>query len=570
MVGERLGRFAASIKDGFEDVVELVDDKIEKPIILDIKGMKQAGGECAKEARKTSRLCTTTVSKAQQMVEFGKSLQQTLEEVSDGDNKISAETFATIKDLIDGDQMKASWKLATELDDLALKCVEHSVRMIDSMEKGIDTLPDILEDRLDNKMEQAQREGSRDGDPELRDVSPDIEQLEKAVKEVEEVNLFTVMSSGQQAFRGLTSKGQVCFELFDTIKDFSVSVAEVAGAIENFKLGNMIGKIRDLVKDIWRCLRLSDLIKAFAQSVGKLIKWIISLFQKVSDKLSKIWGALAKAKDTMVDIIEYVLASLKLCDDAKDHSRSLVSSCDDVTSHMGNIATLNKDSIGSIKELADGDEIKAMIRLATTLDDVIMDCIKKVIEMIQKVTKGFRELPGVLLEGMPEDAEVEDDDPEPADVEDDVEEMNKARALIEEAGPMDTVKSSQEGFCNVKEKFGKCQDMITSSRSFAESCKGNIDSFTGTWDLKNAMSHLIEMKRLVRLGEMMKQFAEEIHRLVQATIEVMNAALNKIKNIDLVPDVLEDAVGSLQIDGHRLKKVGIDGSRIKKLGNMFK
>jgi chemotaxis regulatin CheY-phosphate phosphatase CheZ len=237
---------------------------------------------------------------------------------------------------------------------------------------------------------------------------------------------------------------------------------------------------------------------------------------------------------------------------------------------MGNIATLNKDSIGSIKELADGDEIKAMIRLATTLDDVIMDCIKKVIEMIQKVTKGFRELPGVLLEGMPEDAEVEDDDPEPADVEDDVEEMNKARALIEEAGPMDTVKSSQEGFCNVKEKFGKCQDMITSSRSFAESCKGNIDSFTGTWDLKNAMSHLIEMKRLVRLGEMMKQFAEEIHRLVQATIEVMNAALNKIKNIDLVPDVLEDAVGSLQIDGHRLKKVGIDGSRIKKLGNMFK
>ena len=66
----------------------------------------------------------------------------------------------------------------------------------------------------------------------------------------------------------------------------------------------MIGKIRDLVKDIWRCLRLSDLIKAFAQAVGKLIKWIISLFQKVSDKLSKIWGALAKAKDCMADLVQ--------------------------------------------------------------------------------------------------------------------------------------------------------------------------------------------------------------------------------------------------------------------------
>ena len=64
----------------------------------------------------------------------------------------------------------------------------------------------------------------------MRDVAPDIEELERAVKDVEEVNLFTVMSSGKQAFRGLTDKGQVCFELFDTIKDFSVSVAGVAGA----------------------------------------------------------------------------------------------------------------------------------------------------------------------------------------------------------------------------------------------------------------------------------------------------------------------------------------------------
>ena len=220
------------------------------------------------------------------MVDFGKNLQQTLIEVSDGDNKISAETFATIKDLIDGDQMKASWKLATELDDLALECVDHSVKMMDAMEKGIDTLPDILEDRIDNKMEKAQKEGSRDGDPELRDVAPDIEELERAVKEVEEVNLFTVMSSGQQAFRGLTEKGQVCFELFDTIKDFSESVAGVAGAIENFKLGNMIGKIRDLVKDIWRCLRLSDLIKSFAQAVGKLIKGIISRNQVLGTSLA--------------------------------------------------------------------------------------------------------------------------------------------------------------------------------------------------------------------------------------------------------------------------------------------
>ena len=186
--------------------------------------------------------------------------------------------------------------------------------------------------------------------------------------------------------------------------------------------------------------------------------------------------------------------------------------------------------------------------------------------MIQKVTEGFAELPNVLVEGMPEKAGTEEDDPEDADVERDVQEMNASRSLIVEAGMRDTIKTSRDGFCGVKDKFAKCQDMISSSRNFAEKCHGTIDSFMGTWDLQTAMSHLIEMKRLIRLGELMQQFANEIHRLVTATIEVMRAGLDKIKSIDLVPDALEDAVDSLKIDGHRLQNVGIDGSRLKKVG----
>ena len=543
--------------------------------------MKRAGAKCADTAQETSTLCDTTVTKARQMVEFGMAMNQTLLDVDEGG--LSANKFATIQGLCSGDKLKSAWKLATELDDLAIQCVNQSVEMIDSIEKGIETLPDIFEDRIDQNLEQATKEGSRQGDPELRDISPDMEELERAVKNIEEVNLFTVMKSGKEAFHGLVEKGGICFELFGTIQSFANDVSGVAYAIANFQLGAMIGKIRDLVKDIWRCLRLSDLIRSFARAIGKLIKWIISLFRSVSEKLSSVWGALAYAKDCLSEIIQYILDSMKLCDDVQSKSITLVDTCSEVKGHLGNITQLNRASYQSIKDLADGDEIQSMIRLATNMDDIILEAVKKVIEMIKKVTDGYRNLPDVITEGMPDDAGKEEHDPEPASVDEDIQELSTTRGAIEEASALEVVHKSNDGLSNISAKILKCQDMISSSRGFAENCNTTIDSFMGVWDLETAMAHLIEMKRLVNLGEMLQQFAQEIKRLVMATVEVMKTILEKLKHIDFVPDQLEDAVENIRdslkdakidghrlkeagIDGHRLKKVGIDGSRIKGLG----
>jgi hypothetical protein len=64
----------------------------------------------------------------------------------------------------------------------------------------------------------------------------------------------------------------------------------------------------------------------------------------------------------------------------------------------------------------------------------------------------------------------------------------------------------------------------------------------GVWDLPTAMDHLLEMCRLVKLGELMKQFAEQIMKLVRANIAVLQAALEKIRNFDVVPDAIEDKI----------------------------
>jgi hypothetical protein len=104
------------------------------------------------------------------------------------------------------------------------------------------------------------------------------------------------------------------------------------------------------------------------------------------------------------------------------------------------------------------------------------------------------------------------------------------------------VQASSDAFLGVERKIGVCRDMIASSRGFAENCNSTIDSCMGVWDLPTAMDHLLEMCRLVKLGELMKQFAEQIMKLVRANIAVLKAALEKIRNFDVVPDAIEDKI----------------------------
>jgi ubiquinone biosynthesis protein COQ9 len=64
----------------------------------------------------------------------------------------------------------------------------------------------------------------------------------------------------------------------------------------------------------------------------------------------------------------------------------------------------------------------------------------------------------------------------------------------------------------------------------------------GVWDLPTAMDHLLEMCHLVKQGDLMKQFTEQIMKLVQANIAVLKAALEKICNFDVVPDAIKDKI----------------------------
>lgn len=527
---EKVNNLADSIKDKVDD--------IDKPIIIDVKAIKRAGSDCLESAKQTSELCSSTIEKARQMSSFGDDVRRTLDSFSGG---VDAETFETIRDLIDGDKVRAATVLARDVDVLAVSCVEKSVDMIDAMERGVDALPDFIENRIEDKLERAVEKGSRDGDPDLPNVESDIKELTNRIDAVEKVNLFTIMKSGIEAFQSLSTKGDLCRTMFRTIKDFAQSVSEVAESIKSFDFGSSIGKIKSLVKDLWRCLRLSSLIKAFSESVGKLIRYIVRLFRASSSRLGSIWGSLSHAKEVMKKCLSQVLDANRLTDEARSKSTDLITTSDDITTKLKSVTEFNRGSITSAVDLLDGSEIRAALDIATDMDDTLLGCVKSVLEMIKSVKEGVSSLPEVLQEGMPSDAGSDENDPAPADLARDVQDVERCCQDVEGANPLSALATCVEGFTKVHDESIVCRDLIDSSQTFSSGCKDAIESFLGVWDLETAADRLLKMSRLAKLGEMLDQYAEEVMKLVKATIKLIKAIMVKIKGMN-ANDVAKDAI----------------------------
>ena len=96
-----------------------------------------------------------------------------------------------------------------------------------------------------------------------------------------------------------------------------------------------------------------------------------------------------------------------------------------------------------------------------------------------------------------------------------------------------------------------------------------IESFMGVWDIQSAIDKIQEMCRIVKLGEMMKQFASQIKRLLMAVIDLMKASIDKFKSVALtdlnignIAQQASDLVQNLNLDD--LSKVNLG-----KLGSFF-
>ena len=73
-------------------------------------------------------------------------------------------------------------------------------------------------------MKRASSKGAKNGDPELPDIDQSVNDMKQLVKDIKDVNLFTVVKSGSAAFDGLRKNGELSSKMFTSIKNFACDV----------------------------------------------------------------------------------------------------------------------------------------------------------------------------------------------------------------------------------------------------------------------------------------------------------------------------------------------------------
>mmetsp|Transcript_21989 Transcript_21989/g.32477 ORF Transcript_21989/g.32477 Transcript_21989/m.32477 type:complete len:299 (-) Transcript_21989:77-973(-) len=244
----------------------------------DADKLQNAGSKVGRLARETSGHCVETNTKSQQLIAFATDVKTTFVGFADG---IDPSDFQNVQSLVSGDKMNSNIALAKEMDDLALQCVNKSMEMTKALKEGIEALPEPVKKEINDDND----EDSNTDQPDLPDIDKDIEELEECTKNIDNMNFFSAKEAGENAFEGLTNKGEVCQKVFGSMKDFADSIVEINDAFSNAK--NCCGKIFTVVseaKEIMRSIRLAKLIQLFAESAAKLIKSIIALMKAVMKK----------------------------------------------------------------------------------------------------------------------------------------------------------------------------------------------------------------------------------------------------------------------------------------------
>ena len=573
-----------------DDIVKQVQNQVSThaashldamgPAVTDLKDAALRSNTLAKE---TTELCRSTETKSQQMMGFCDDLKETLTGFK---GSVDADAFGTIQELLSGDKVTAAMSLARDMNDHASQCVDKSVEMVTIMETTMDKLPGPLQQAIDqavkSKVGEDQQSGEDPAAAQLTTLDRDIEDVQECMTAIKELNLFTALEVGLKAFEQFSLKAKVSRDMFDSIRGFSENVSEITDAFQECDVMTIVNR----VKDLWKCLKLSSLMKKLAEGLGKLIQLVITLFEQTSSKVAGLWKALAFAKDCMKDCVDHAQEAKGMCLEATEKSTTLMDRSIQIKDGLEDMGELNAGSISAFQELSDGEEINTAISIANEMDELVLKCSSQALAMVDRVKTGWANLPPMVTEGITEDAGKQSDDPPPADVESNIEDLQASREAIEGADLFKAVSAGQRGFSDVSDKVSTAKQLLALLQNFAESCIQTINSFMGAWDLQTAIEKIKEMCRMVNLGEMMKQFADQIKRLLIAVIDLMKASVTKFRSLDVkdfsVKNVASQAASMVQnldmdqatsmvqnLDMDDLKKVDI-GKIGGQLGSFFK
>jgi len=531
------------ITDCVTETPKFLSEENCKAIISNVK-------ECHTSATQTIELCTSTLVTSKQLVSCGESIQQSLVGTT---KDLDANSFAIIADLIDGDKVKEAKQLAGNMKDRSTECISLSIQMVDSLEKSVDALPDVIEKYIEKK---AQQSVTNDLSIEERDminsgggIDKDVGELQRCVDNIENLNLLTAIESGKNAFTAIKEKSTLCHTIFNMIKKFASDISSIATAVSNMDASTVLEKVKD--GSILKAIGLSKFIKQLAEGCNRLMDKVIELFHSAAGKLSTLWRALSNAKDVMVQSLTEVDVNAKsLCGEANEKAEKLKQ----MTISLGSVEAINLvKSLGGRRDRSISDAAD----ISRGIDDGIETACSQLKSASKSVGVEYANLPSIITEGISdtEDDEINSFSAQIRDVSGDIKQLEDATKSIEDSDILHAATTIHKEVKTIPDKVDTCREMIQSCTDFTDRSKSSIDNFLGKWSLETAISHIKEMSRLVSLSKLMETLVVQIHKLMKAITTLLQVISTKIQTmmqssgLDSVVDSVTDAAADLVTDG---------------------
>lgn len=265
-------------------------------VSTDVVGLIRSGEETSRLAQELVDLSTDTQQKGRSLIGYAERSRGDIEGLTKL-NLFKPEIFLKILDLVDETKLGETIDTARAMHQSSTQCFEKSVQLSKSIQTSIDCLPkDIVQgegDKLDRAVESSEDEGEEE---EHIDLEQEIADLKRCTAGIRDMNIFNAAQNGTRSFVGLIKECRLIGDLFDRIKELCAKVAQIAQAfvMESCCAQVMAGVAT--LKELKRCLHLSNIITKFADSCQRLVAAVLELFETVKTTFARFIPQFEAAK----------------------------------------------------------------------------------------------------------------------------------------------------------------------------------------------------------------------------------------------------------------------------------
>jgi hypothetical protein len=273
------------IGSAIETATEAAADLVDMP---DMGDVKEFATDIKTLAEKTMGLTQNSAAKGLELVDI--EVKDEAGEVVSGTNKLKLHQLLDrsvgecannilklpfiCRDFFRSDEFKLAQDLALNMDDFMLQAMNAAVELIEDIEEGWNDLPDVIK-------AVANAVGEEPPPMPPADTSGDVEALVQAKVAFEALDIPSIVTNTSEAFVCVRAKYDVVKFLCEAMVSFCVSVIGMADALLGLDVGEMI----DCFREISRCLKLSKIMKQYADEIKKVTIVIVELLKAMFEKI---------------------------------------------------------------------------------------------------------------------------------------------------------------------------------------------------------------------------------------------------------------------------------------------